>query len=1079
MKVKLLTVLLLLVTVSFGQVLSIAEAREAVGDTVTVAGIVTTPSWSPGYTSYQIQDATGGLNLFFYNSYVALALGDSVNVTGRVEDYNGLREIIALTAADIVLIDGGHELPLSQPMTVSALKSDPEAFESELIVIENMTIVSGTWPASDASATIVVSDDGVNTIDLRIDSDTDIDGSTAPTGAFVLTGVLSQYDGTAPYDAGYQIMPRSLADIGDPPTGVSTFTEARADSGGTHTVRGFINTPYIANYYTNHGFQDATGGLNLYVNGQFMSQLGIGDFVEATGKIMDYNGKREIDCGDTSNITILYKGAPIPPPMELTVAEILAAPETIEGMLVKIVNVTYSGTWPTGSGGFDITDPTGTIYVYIDSDLPIAGMTAPSGAFNLTGWFTQYDNSAPYDGGYQLMPRYEEDVETFENQAPVIETVTYAPQPVYADDEVTVTAVISDDGTVTAKLTYNVGDEDIDVVMTNTTGDEFTGTVPGQVAGTLVEYVVSAEDDGGLTATTATMSYLVLAAGTATPIRDIQYSTTGPSPLEGQEITISGIVTAEFWGSYKNRYLFIQDSSAAWAGIQCYEYGGWDNFDFNAASGIVHTIAEGDSVSLTGTVTEYSGVTEMSNVTNVTIYGKGIVPAPVLVTCVQVNTGGTEQEAYEGVLVKIENVTVVQEMSLYGEWLVSDGTDTLMIDDVWTYYYWPEVGDELAEIVGVMDYAYSTARLYPRLARDVVEDGPVRIQRIQQVLYSDLLKTGRLGEDGLVNHDGDISYMNINPGVDTTFCTIEGVVTMPTELGYAGAGIKVIYEDVHGGAWSGILSYDPDSTGIPIMYEGDTVRAKGYISEYMTDHGNMTEFFGTDVPDIIGFGTGVHGVGIPPVETVATGDLRWPETAEQWGNVMIKLKDLTVTEVRTTNTNDGMFAVTDGSGEVWIDHDSWIIYDWWELYGSPEVGAQIDSIVGWVYHHFSTYSDTGVSTYKVVPLYVEDIYFPAGGVEQEDLLPYEFSLHQNYPNPFNPSTRIQFDIPEPGNVKLIVYDVLGRQVRTLVSGSMPMGRYNIVWDGMNNYGQMASTGVYFVRMVAGDYVSVKKMTLLR
>ncbi len=1068
--------MLLLVTVSFAQVVTIAEARESLGDTVTVEGVVTTPPWSTGYTSYQIQDATAALNLFFYSSYVGLAMGDLVNVTGKILEYNGLLEIEALSAGDITIVSSGNDLPQSLPMTLTTLLNTPEEFESELIVIENVSIVGGSWPTADNSATLQVSDDGGTTVvDMRIDSDTDIDGSTEPTGAFILTGVLGQYDGSDPRDEGYQIMPRAITDLADPATGVSTMAVARADSGGTHTVRGFITTPPFAFSRTDVGFQDATGGLNLFVYSDYMSTLEVGDYVEATGTIMDYNGKREIDCGDTTNITILYKGAVTPPPLQMTIADILADPETYEGMLVKVVNATYDGDWPTASGSFDLIDPTDTIGVYIDSDQPIAGMAAPVGTFNMTGWLGQYYS-------HQIYPRYEEDIETFQNQAPVIGTVTYAPQPVYTDDEVTVTAVITDDGAFTATLTYDVGAGDVDVVMANSTGDEYTATIPGQSSGTLVEYSILV-DDGSLQTSSDVMSYLVLAAaGEAIPIRDIQYSTTGPSPLDGQEVTISGIVTAEFWGSYKNRYLYVQDSTAAWAGIYCFEYGGWDAFDFNDASGIVHTVAEGDSIAMTGTVTEYYGVTEMTDVTSVTIYGKGTVPEPIVVTCGQVKTGGTEQEAYEGVLVKVENVTVVEEMSSYGEWFVTDGTDTLMVDDTWDYYCWPKVGDVFAELVGVMDYSYNEARLQPRLARDVVEDGVCRIQRVQQVLYSDLLKTGRVGSDGLVEHEGDLSYMSLDyTGGDTSFVTIEGIVTMPTELGYAGAGIKVMYEDMHGGPWSGILSYDPDSTGIPIMWEGDTVRAKGYIDEYSTDHGNMTELFGTDVPDIIGFGSGVHGVGIPDPEPVATGDLRWPETAEQWGNVMVKLKDLTVTKVTAAglNTNDGMFAVSDGSGEVWIDHDSWVIYDWWELTGPPAVGTQIDSIVGWVYHHFSTYSDTGVSTYKVVPLYVEDIYFPVDGVEDEKVQPRKFALHQNYPNPFNPTTQIQFDMAEAGVAKLIVYDVLGRQVRTLVSGHMPAGRFNIVWDGKNNRGQMVGTGVYFLRMVAGDYVSVKKMTLLR
>jgi len=1074
MKVKMLLVVLLIISVSFGQVLTVAEARATVlGDTVTVGAIVTTPSWSTGYTSYMIQDETGGLNMYYYSTYVPLAIGDSVNVTGHMESYNGLLEIIAVHDSTIIVISSGNELPAAQPLTLAALLNNPEEFESELITIYNVSLTGGTWPAEGSSTTLQISDDGGNTeVDLRIDSDTDIDGSTEPTWPVMVTGVLSQYDGSAPYDEGYQIMPRAITDVAAPPVGLSTFAEARADSGGTHTVRGFVTTPPFAFSRTDVGFQDATGGLNLFVYSDYMQDLEIGDFVEATGLIMDFNGKREIDCGDTTNITILYKGGTVPPPLTMTIAEIKADPETYEGMLVKVLNATYDGTWPAGSGGFDLIDPTDTIYVYIDSDLPIAGMTPPVGAFNMTGWLAQYYS-------HQIMPRYVSDIETFTNQAPVIVNVTYDPQPVYDMDDVTITAEITDDGIFTATLSYDVGAGAVLEVMTNTTGDLYTALVPGQAAGTLVEYSVSA-DDGSLATGSDTLTYLVLAAGGASiPIYDIQYSTTGPSPFDGQVVTITGIVTAEFWGSYNNRYLYVQDSTAAWSGIYVFEYGGWDGFDFNASSGIVHTIAEGDSVSLTGTVVEYYGVTELTDVTAATIFGAGIVPEPIVVTPGQVNTGGTEQEAYEGVLVKVEDVVVVEDASRDGEWLVSDGTDTLVVKDTWEYYYWPTAGDTLAEIVGVMDYHWNEAKLQPRLARDVVENDICRIQRIQQVLYSDLLKTGRVGLDGTIDHESDLSYMNMIPNVDTTYVTIEGVVTMPSELGYAGAGVKVIYQDAHGGPWSGILSYDADSSAFPVLWEGDTVQVAGYIDEYDTDHGNMTELFATDVPDVIGFGSGEHRSGIPDPIMVATGDLRWPETAEQYGNVFVQLNDLTVTEIRTSNMNEGMFSVTDGTGNVWIDHDSWVIYDWWELVGSPTVGTQIDSIYGWVYHHFHTYSDTGISTYKVVPLYTDDIYFSSVIVDNDTYQPNQFALHQNYPNPFNPTTQIQFDIATAGKARLIIYDVLGRQVRTLVNGEFPVGKFTVTWDGRNNTKQMVSTGVYFVRMISDDYVFVKKMTLLR
>jgi len=88
--------------------------------------------------------------------------------------------------------------------------------------------------------------------------------------------------------------------------------------------------------------------------------------------------------------------------------------------------------------------------------------------------------------------------------------------------------------------------------------------------------------------------------------------------------------------------------------------------------------------------------------------------------------------------------------------------------------------------------------------------------------------------------------------------------------------------------------------------------------------------------------------------------------------------------------------------------------------------------------------------------------------------PSNFVLHQNYPNPFNPSTTIEFTLPESDFVELKVYNILGREVSTLVSNKLNQGKHTYTFDGKN----MAS-GVYHYQLVAGDYKEVKKMILLK
>jgi len=449
---------------------------------------------------------------------------------------------------------------------------------------------------------------------------------------------------------------------------------------------------------------------------------------------------------------------------------------------------------------------------------------------------------------------------------------------------------------------------------------------------------------------------------TVTSIYDIQFvsdpTTDDASPLDGQTVIISGVVTAEFWGSSSNRYLYVQDAEGPWNGVVCFEYNGWDTFDFVSSTGITNSVAEGDSVTVTGTVDEYYGLTEIVDVTDVIVHGPAVnMISPAVVTTGQIMTGGSDAEAYEGCLVKVENVTVDDADLGNGEWSVTDGTNSMRVDDIWDYYYFPDSGQALAGVAGVMTYTYSNTKLEPRLARDVVEaDGtPVRLQRIQQVLHSDLIKAG-------VDEESDMSYMY----GDTV--TIEGIVTMPTGLSYAGDGVKFIFQDEHGGPWSSILSYDPDSSAFPVLFEGDRVQCTGYIYEYSTGPANMTELFITEPVNILEV-----GVALPDTADVNTGDLRWPTEAEQWGTVMVRATNAIVIQ------NDlpyGEWSIDDGTGKVNVDDDSDSISVWQEAVGRPPVGSYVSSIRGWVYHHYGSNADS--TAYKIEPLYVADIEFGAG-----------------------------------------------------------------------------------------------------
>ncbi len=89
-------------------------------------------------------------------------------------------------------------------------------------------------------------------------------------------------------------------------------------------------------------------------------------------------------------------------------------------------------------------------------------------------------------------------------------------------------------------------------------------------------------------------------------------------------------------------------------------------------------------------------------------------------------------------------------------------------------------------------------------------------------------------------------------------------------------------------------------------------------------------------------------------------------------------------------------------------------------------------------------------------------------------IPKEYKLYQNFPNPFNPQTNINFDIIKNGNVSIVVYDLLGREVETIVNQEMSPGRYKVDFNATNY-----ASGMYIYKIVTGDFVDVKKMLIVK
>jgi hypothetical protein len=104
---------------------------------------------------------------------------------------------------------------------------------------------------------------------------------------------------------------------------------------------------------------------------------------------------------------------------------------------------------------------------------------------------------------------------------------------------------------------------------------------------------------------------------------------------------------------------------------------------------------------------------------------------------------------------------------------------------------------------------------------------------------------------------------------------------------------------------------------------------------------------------------------------------------------------------------------------------------------------------------------------------------PVSSVDESPSVPEEFILHQNYPNPFNPSTTIKYAVPKASHIQLIIYNIRGVEVRTLVDDFNNPGFREVIWNGVDDAGHKVSSGVYFYRFKAGEFSQIGKMLLLK
>ncbi len=378
--------------------------------------------------------------------------------------------------------------------------------------------------------------------------------------------------------------------------------------------------------------------------------------------------------------------------------------------------------WPlaTGQGTVGLTDASGdTLIVFVDRTTGIDASAMANGDL--------YQITAPmanFNGLLELKPRFQADlVENPGNPFPLVENIVPTPWTPVQMQSVTVSAAISDNGTVTrAELFYrDRGGAGFSVVtMVNDGFGNYSGTIPGTAAAGL-EYYIEAEDETGQITSVpgdAPLSTLGVAVGTTSivEIQSVMTPGTDNSALLGTLVNVEGVVTVapgEIQTSGFSNYVIGESAGGRWSGILVFEGSGANIF------------LRGDRVRISGTVGEFAGSTEVLPQSGASIellsFGNPLPPVPVLNTT-RIDT----TEAYESVIVAAPRAAVADTVFAGAEWwLQSAGADSAVYVDPAPGVSHVAVLAEEMYVTGLLDTRFGRNELVPRNDSDLVLAGLV------------------------------------------------------------------------------------------------------------------------------------------------------------------------------------------------------------------------------------------------------------------------------------------------------------------------------------------------------------------
>jgi len=305
---------------------------------------------------------------------------------------------------------------------------------------------------------------------------------------------------------------------------------------------------------------------------------------------------------------------------------------------------------------------------------------------------TQVDNNGGFGDFAVQLVRTESGHQRFTTQPLTVESGTNYEITFWARGTGEVRTGLFDDRPDAAGYVYNTY-----VVLNSSSWTQYSQNIVAATNVNIAEFILSIRNTTAPNHVQIDRVVITTEELATVPIYDIQFTTdpSGDSPLAGQGVITGGIVTAVGAGGY-----FIQNSNTAgpWNGI----------FVFNNTN----NPAIGDSVVFAANVVEYFNMTQLSGVSSFTIISSGNPVSVFNISTAQVNT-----EAYEGVLVKVENATCTDSNSGFGQFIVNDGSGAALISP--TIYEYNALLNAIYNITGVVFYNFSEYKIMPRSAADV------------------------------------------------------------------------------------------------------------------------------------------------------------------------------------------------------------------------------------------------------------------------------------------------------------------------------------------------------------------------